>query len=727
MALAPTSSQPLDKLTGLIDRVTYFNEETGFAVLKVQASGHRDLITVVGSLPSASAGEWLSAEGTWVRDREHGLQLKAKVLKTVPPNTVEGIQKYLGSGMVKGIGPVFAKRMVERFGTDILSIIEHRSGELETVEGIGPKRRLRIKRAWEEGKQVREIMLFLHGHGVSTSKAVRIYKTYGDQAISKVQNNPYVLAKDIYGIGFKTADQIAHNVGIPKDSLNRARAGIDHVLLEATTEGHCALPVAQLTASAVKLLEVGQETVEQALSQMITSGALLLETIRGESLVFMPHLRKAEEGIAAKIRTLVEAQPAYPPIDFHKAVQWCESKTGKTLAPSQRDALQTALTSRVVIITGGPGVGKTTLVNSMLTILRAKSVKCLLCAPTGRAAKRLSETTGMEAKTIHRLLEVQPATGRFSRDESNPLDCDLVVMDEASMVDVALMHSVLKAVPQRASLILVGDVDQLPSVGPGNVLRDLIDCGRVPVVRLTEVFRQAAGSQIIVTAHRIRRGLMPELGQGTESDFHFVARDEPERIAAMLQDLVQNRIPLRFQLDSIRDVQILCPMNRGSLGVRELNQRLQRVLNPPEQNEPVVEKYGWKFQIRDKVIQTENNYKKEVFNGDIGTIESIDLVEHELSICFDNRLVKYDFGELDEVSLAYAVTIHKSQGSEFPAVVIPLATQHYVLLQRNLIYTGVTRGKKLVVLIGQRKALGMAVRNDRTQRRFSGLLECLTA
>ncbi len=604
-------------------------------------------------------------------------------------------------------------------------MIEHRSLELETVDGIGPNRRRRIEQAWREGKCIREIMLFLHSHGVSTSKAVRIYKTYGDQAIQRVRSNPHVLAKDIYGIGFKTADQIAQNVGISKDSLSRAYAGIDHVLMEATAEGHCALPVIELNTSAMKLLEVAEGIVEQAQSQMITCGALVLETIRGEPLLFLPHLRKAEEGIASKIRIMAVAQPTYPSIDFEKAVRWCEARTGKQLSPSQREAPQIVLASRVVIITGGPGVGKTTLVNSILTILRAKGVRCLLCAPTGRAAKRLSETTGIEAKTIHRLLEVVPGTGRFARNESNPLECDVVVMDETSMVDVLLMHSVLSAVPQGASLILVGDVDQLPSVGPGNVLRDLIDSGQVPVVRLTEVFRQAAGSQIIVAAHRIREGQMPQTQRAPESDFHFVERDDPEQIAAMLEQLVQHRIPTKFRMDPIRDVQVLCPMNRGSLVVRELNQRLQRALNPPRPGEPAAEKYGWRFQIRDKVIQTENNYEKEIFNGDIGSIEAIDPIEHEVSIRFDNRLVTYDFGELDEVSLAYAVTIHKAQGSEFQAIVIPIATQHYLLLQRNLVCTGITRGKKLVVLVGQKKALGIAVRNDRTQRRYSGLLECL--
>lgn len=719
------SPKPADKISGLIERVTYFNEETGFSVLRVRAGGHRELVTVVGALPAATAGEWLTAEGSWVRDSEHGLQLKASIIRTVPPTTAEGIERYLGSGMVKGIGPVFAKRLVARFGPEVLSVIENHAAQLETVDGIGPKRKQRITSAWEASKQIREIMIFLHGHGVSTSKSVRIYKAYGAEAITTVKNNPYVLAKDIYGIGFKTADELAQRVGISRDSLNRASAGIDHVLLDATSEGHCALPMAELVQGAVQLLEVDSGIVELALSQMITSGRLLFEMVGNESLIFLPHLRYAELGIAGRIRTLAAAESVYPPIQFEKAVEWCEGKTGKILAASQREALQTVLRCRVSIVTGGPGVGKTTLVNSILTILQAKGVKCLLCAPTGRAAKRLSESTGLIAKTIHRLLEVQPGTGKFGRNESNPLDCDLVVLDESSMVDVVLMHSVLRAIPAQAALILVGDVDQLPSVGPGNVLKDLIDSGTVPVVRLTEVFRQAAGSQIIMAAHRIRRGQTPAATKDRDSDFFFVPRDEPEHITAMIEELVKKRIPNRFRMDPIRDVQVVCPMNRGSLGVRELNQQLQRVLNPPTLHTPAVEKYGWRFQVRDKVIQTENNYDKEVFNGDIGTIESIDKTEQEVAIRFDNRLVQYDFSELDEVSLAYAVTIHKSQGSEFPAVVIPLATQHYALLQRNLIYTGVTRGKQLVVVVGQKKAFGLAVRNDRTQKRHSGLLECL--
>lgn len=713
---------PPESLAGLIERVTFFNEETGFSVLRVKVRGHRDEVTVVGSLPSVNPGEWLNAEGRWVRDRQFGLQFRADLLTSTAPTTREGITRYLGSGLIKGIGPVYAKKLIDRFGEAIFEIIENHSVRLQEVEGIGPKRRGEIKAAWAEQKVIRDIMVFLHSNGVSTSRAVRIYRTYGENAIERVRANPYLLSRDIPGIGFKTADQIAQKLGIPHNSVLRACAGLEHVLQEATGQGHCGLPMEILKTEAHKLLNIESGIIDDALQRTLRDGFLVREDIGGEEFGFLPALKRAEELIAERIHLLTYGQPSYPAVNLAKAVEWCQEKTGKELATSQVEALRQALRSRILIITGGPGVGKTTLLNSILLILRAKQVRCLLCAPTGRAAKRLSESTGGEARTIHRLLEVEAGRGGFMRNETRPLDCDLLVVDEVSMVDVPLMSSLLRAVPREGNLLLVGDVDQLPSVGPGMVLSNLINSGRVPVVRLTEVFRQAASSRIITNAHRINEGRQPEMAaQSPDSDFFFVEREDPARIAETLVGMVKTRIPDRFHLNPFTDVQVLTPMNRGSLGVRELNLRLQEALNPPEPGEQVVDKFGWQFRAHDKVIQTENNYEKEVFNGDIGQITTIDPIERELTVRFDQRNVVYQFSELDELSLAYAITIHKSQGSEFPAVVIPIATQHFLLLQRNLVYTAVTRGKRLVVVIGQQKALGMAVRNNKTEARFTGL------
>ena len=707
----------MSSVTGLIERVTFHNEETGFCVVRVKVDGHRDLVTVVGRASSINAGEWLTAEGTWIQDRDHGTQLKAELLQTSAPTSREGIEKYLASGLIKGIGPVYAKKLVEKFGEGVFDIIDRESVRLEQVRGIGAERRRTIRTAWAEQKIVREIMVFLHSNGVSTSRAVRIYKTYGDEAVEKVRANPYLLARDISGIGFKTADDIARKLGIPEDSILRARAGLSHALLEAGGNGHCALPKEVLLKNAADLLAMDSLILQRALSEMLAESELEEDGITGEDLIFLPPIRRAEIEVASRLARLAEARAEYPEIDADKAIAWLKEKKSIDLAPSQAEALRRALCSRVLVITGGPGVGKTTLVNSILTLLRAKQVKCLLCAPTGRAAKRLSETTGLEAKTIHRLLEFQNAG--FSRNPSNPLDCDLLVADETSMMDVQLMSKLLQALPARAHLILVGDVDQLPSVGPGALLGDIIRSGTVPVVRLTEIFRQASSSRIIVNAHRINSGAMPESEK--DADFFFIEREEPESVPSTILELVAERIPKKWKLDPRRDIQVLCPMNRGSLGTAQMNRLLQERLNPKRNGDPSVEKFGLEFRVRDKVIQTRNNYDKEVFNGDIGEIFKIDDFEREVVITFDGREVVYDFNELDEVSLAYAITIHKSQGSEFPVVVMPLAMQQYLLLQRNLVYTGITRGRRLVVLVGQKKALQTAVRNVSAVRRYTAL------
>lgn len=715
------SIQSAQSISGLIERVSFHNEESGFAVLRVKVQGRRELITVVGKLPSVSAGEWLTAEGSWVQNREFGLQLQATLLKSAPPTTREGIEKYLGSGMIKGIGPVYAKKLVERFGDTVFDIIDNTSAQLEEVEGIGPSRRRRIKGAWAEQKVIRKIMVFLHSHGVSTSRAVRIFKTYGEEAIETVQANPYALARDIPGIGFKTADEIAQQIGIATDSLIRARAGLRHLLQAATTQGHCALPQKILRLECTTLLQISENIIESALAQALEESEFIQEEIADESLIFLPALKHAEETIARVMKRLAREKVNYPPIDLEKAIAWWQKRSGNDLAKSQQNALRRALTSRVVIITGGPGVGKTTLTKAILTIVRAKEVQCLLAAPTGRAAKRMTEATGLPAQTIHRLLEVDPARGgAFARNERSPLKTDLLVIDECSMIDVRLLASLLSALPREGSLILVGDADQLPSVGPGSVLNDLIASRILPVVHLTEVFRQAANSQIVTAAHAINQGNLPPLDGGRDSDFHFLEREDPDDISRTLVKSVQ-----RAKVKAKGEVQVLSPMNRGALGVRQLNLQLQQTLNPERPGETPVEKFGWKFGPRDKVIQTSNNYDKEVFNGDIGTVIKIDPWEHEVIVQFDQREVIYDYGELDELSLAYATTVHKAQGSEYPAVIIPLSTQHYMMLQRNLLYTAITRGRSLVVVIGQRKALEIAVRNNETRRRYSGLLHRL--
>lgn len=750
---ADASGQASEVLAGSIERVTFHNPENGFCVLRIKARGHRELVTVVGHAAEISAGEWVTVSGVWVNDRQHGQQFRAAFLRSSPPTTAEGIEKYLGSGMIRGIGPIYASKLVRAFGAEVFEVIEQAPERLREVPGIGRVRAERISKAWADQKVVREIMVFLHSHGVGTARAVRIFKTYGNDAVQVMAENPYRLARDIRGIGFRTADAIAARLGIEPAAMIRLRAGINYALLEASGEGHCGLPTAELLKLAGELLAVERpdetgasrrEPLEPALIQTaldleLSEGSVVADALAGEPAIFLSHLHRDERRIAEALLELAQGAPPWGAIDAGRAIGWVEQRLGLQLAASQKAAVELALASKRLVITGGPGVGKTTLINAILHILAAKKLRIQLCAPTGRAAKRMAEATGLEARTIHRLLEFDPSSHGFRRNAELPLECDLLVVDESSMVDVPLMASLLAAVPPQAALLLVGDVDQLPSVGPGQVLADVIASSAVPVARLTEVFRQAASSRIITTAHAINAGTIPDLRPPADagaSDFYFLPAETPEQAVSLILKVVAERIPARFGLDPVAEVQVLCPMARGACGSRSLNIELQTLLNPDPAEQ--VERFGWRFAPGDKVMQIANDYEKEVFNGDMGTIEAIDSDNSELSVRFpgsetgpgagaaDGRSVIYGWGELDQLVPAYACTIHKSQGSEYPAVVIPLLTQHYAMLQRNLVYTGLTRGKRLVVLVGQRKALAMAVKNHLGRRRHTKLAEWLS-
>lgn len=717
------SQQPLECLQGAVERVTFHSEESGYSVIRVKVRGHRELVTIVGFVSAITPGESVEAFGEWVQTREYGRQFKAKSLRAVAPSSLEGIEKYLGSGMVKGIGPHFASELVRAFGIEVFNVIEKEPEKLREVGGIGPKRLERITSAWKDQKVIRSIMVFLQGHGVSTSKAVRIFKTYGEEAIEKVKANPYQLARDIHGIGFKSADLIAEKLGIAKNSMIRARAGAAFVLMERIQDGHCAFPEVELLKGASTLLEIEEGILKEAIQLEVTEGHLMREEIRGERCLYPSSIHRCEGEVASLFAALSKGGAPWGKIEVERAIPWVEKQVSLELAPLQREAVQTALSGKATIITGGPGTGKSTLTRSILTILKAKGVQMALCSPTGRAAKRLAECTGMEAKTIHRTLGFDAKKGGFLHDRERPLPVDLVLVDEVSMVDVQLMFSLLKAIPPHAAVILIGDVDQLPSVGPGRVLGDLIDSEVVPVVRLTQVFRQAAQSRIVQAAHRINEGNFPELEHRDGSDFYFISSEDPEATVPKVVELVKERIPRKFGFDPVRDIQVLCPMLRGTLGARNLNLELQKALNPQPSGK--VERFGYVFAVGDKVMVLQNDYDKEVFNGDMGFIRSVDSEEQECLIDFDGREVVFEFGELDILQPAYTVTIHKSQGSEYPAIVIPVVTQHYMMLRRNLIYTGITRGKRLVILIGQKKALGIAIRAVGQDARWTFLRERL--
>ncbi len=710
------------EIQGVIERITYYNEENGYTVTRVNLPDRKDPVTVVGLMHEMNPGEYASFHGEWEIHPKFGEQFKANHYETQLPASAKGIEKFLASGMIKGIGPVMAKRIVKKFGDTTLDIIDQDIRALNQVEGIGKKRVDMIADAWEKQKEIRQVMIFLQTHGISSTYAVKIFKRYGHSAIPTVQENPYRLAGDIFGIGFKTADRIASKLGFQKDAPIRIQAGLLYVLQKISEEGHVFSPKEEVIQEATEILEVDSPLVEQALEAVSSDRRVILEDLSGTQAVYLAKHHWAETKCASQILALYHHASSLKKIDTEAALQWVQKQLSMQLAAKQAEAIKTAIHSKVMIITGGPGTGKTTIIRSLLKIILAKKHNVLLAAPTGRAAKRMSETTGYHAKTIHRMLEFNHQQGGFQRNEDTPLDCDMLIVDEMSMVDLPLMHQLLKAVPLSASLILVGDRNQLPSVGVGQVLQDLMDSGTLPVVELNEIFRQAQHSSIIVNAHRVNQGSFPNIAapQNELDDFYFIEQEDPDTVIQTIKRLVLERIPQRFHLDARQEIQVLTPMQKGKVGGIILNRELQTCLNPKGE---VLTRGGNEYRVGDKIMQLRNNYDKEVFNGDIGFIRFIDQELQEVQIAFEERLVKYDFSELDEITLAYAISIHKSQGSEYPAVVFPLLTQHYVMLQRNLLYTAITRGKKLVVVIGTKKALAIAVRNNKTKLRYTYLKE----
>ena len=729
MGLRSKNSMPTN-LSGQIERITFTNEENGFTIAQVKVPGRHELVTVVGSLMAPMPGEILDMRGEWSDHPRFGRQFKVVEYRTRVPVTVYGIRKYLGSGMIKGLGPVMAGRIVDRFGQKTLDIIGTDIQRLLEVEGIGKKRIDMIAKAWDAQSEIRDVMLFLQSHGVSSGYAAKIFKHYGSQSISVVKQNPYRLASDIFGIGFLTADQIAGKLGFEKDSRLRVEAGILYVLHQLCDEGHVYFPYEPLVSKSCDILGVNRETVVRALGNLALDQKIVIEDTNERAdtfkqnikAVYLTRFHLCETGIARRLTTLVHASKTIRDIDTDKAIDWMQRRLSITLAENQMKAVVWAIENKVLVITGGPGTGKTTIIKAVLKIYARLKSGILLAAPTGRAAKRMSEATGFEAKTIHRLLEYSLQKGGFQRHEDKPLECDVLVIDEASMIDTTLMYHLLKAVPPMATFILVGDVNQLPSVGAGNVLNDIIASEAVPVVTLDKIFRQAKTSQIVVNAHKINQGRVPSVNasQATDvqNDFYFIEQEDPEKVLDIILELSKNRIPQRFGFDPVDEIQVLTPMHRGVVGAGNLNHELQAVLNPGEGG---ITRGDRTYRVNDKVMQIRNNYDKDVFNGDIGRITAIAWESREVLISIDGREVVYDFSDLDEIVTAYAVSVHKSQGSEYPAVIIPIVTQHYILLQRNLIYTAVTRGKELVVIVGSRKAMTIGVNNNKTRQRYTRL------